>query len=266
MQRAAGRLSGSIPARAGEPVTIPPPPRRPTVYPRACGGTRRNEPSNPSHLGLSPRVRGNPYRFHACRYCAGSIPARAGEPPETDGAGLVCTVYPRACGGTSKPAGGLSESRGLSPRVRGNPSSIPSSRQSPGSIPARAGEPLTAGFTLRMKKVYPRACGGTETRFCPQRFQKGLSPRVRGNLRPAELQPAGLRSIPARAGEPPRPNASRWHGPVYPRACGGTPAEGPDHRTVAGLSPRVRGNPRPGGSGSELRRSIPARAGEPNDV
>ena len=60
---------GSIPAPAGEPWAAPTERRPPSVYPRACGGTKRNLSEMPSILGLSPRLRGN-------RVCY----ARAGPP------------------------------------------------------------------------------------------------------------------------------------------------------------------------------------------
>ena len=50
---------------------------------------------------------------------------------------------------------------------------------------------------------------------------------------------------------------------VYPRVCGGTPAALHPVADVAGLSPRVRGNPRPTNRPTNWRRSIPACAGEP---
>ena len=65
---------GSIPARAGEPF-ISRQTGRARVYPRACGGTagaspkpkrsipaRAGEPQGSTAIGLSPRVRGNPWR------------------------------------------------------------------------------------------------------------------------------------------------------------------------------------------------------------
>ena len=112
--------------------------------------------------------------------------------------------------------------------------------------------------------VYPRACGGT-TRSIPARAGEpsrlewgerigsecsGLSPRVRGNRRPADCYNASTRSIPARAGEPIEPT----------------------QRQPLDLSPRVRGNPDARRSpmidglsplASYRVRSIPARAGEP---
>ena len=66
-------------------------------------------------------------------------------------------------------------------------------------------------------------CGGTrDLRHCLP-AERGLSPRVRGNLARIDLATVGVRSIPACAGEP---NADGTWGPA-----------------IQGLSPRVRGNP-----------------------
>ena len=50
---------------------------------------------------------------------------------------------------------------------------------------------------------------------------------------------------------------------VYPRVCGGTPRPRACGCLVRGLSPRVRGNRRVGGSAAGKAGSIPACAGEP---
>ena len=58
---------------------------------------------------------------------------------------------------------------GLSPRVRGNRQSSALSRSFEGSIPARAGEPVTVQDALTKAQVYPRACGGTQSiSYCPR--------------------------------------------------------------------------------------------------
>ena len=51
---------------------------------------------------------------------------------------------------------------------------------------------------------------------------------------------------------------------VYPRVCGGTPASDCAAVRLAGLSPRVRGNPELAGAETSTSRSIPACAGEPD--
>ena len=71
-----------------------------------------------------------------------SIPACAGEPdvPTWDTSPTIA-VYPRVCGGTTPRPLSTRSARGLSPRVRGNPSGV---------------------FPQHPKhEVYPRVCGGT---------------------------------------------------------------------------------------------------------
>ena len=135
--------------------------------------------------------------------------------------------------------------------------------QGNGSIPACAGEPMPGIAIGEPTRVYPRVCGGTIAHNPAQTADVGLSPRVRGNLRPIRLVWILAGSIPACAGEP-RPDIhAKLKAAVYPRVCGGTAARLCWQSYARGLSPRVRGNlhsryrrPGPGGS-------IPACAGEP---
>ena len=113
----------SIPACAGEP-------RRPKcththrrVYPRVCGGTWLSVRDKAKSAGLSPRVRGNRKSLNLAPTLERSIPACAGEPRPADGRISRCKVYPRVCGGTRCYLQPLRVACGLSPRVRGNPSS-----------------------------------------------------------------------------------------------------------------------------------------------
>ena len=70
----------SIPARAGEPVWWSWSSLLMGVYPRACGGTFRKASCAQTAMGLSPRVRGNPWVPAVGEVFQRSIPARAGEP------------------------------------------------------------------------------------------------------------------------------------------------------------------------------------------
>ena len=212
------------------------------VYPRACGGTPVLTQFTEALDGLSPRVRGNRLDGELGLQFVRSIPARAGEPPHPATGSPARRVYPRACGGTSWTCTTPAAEMGLSPRVRGNRRLQGLTGGCMRSIPARAGEPSPISRTWRKATVYPRACGGTETKYGERVIMEGLSPRVRGNRSGIASDSLQLRSIPARAGEPRlcrRCHRTRW---VYPRACGGTVWAVQWPLIHAGLSPRVRGN------------------------
>ena len=214
---------GSIPARAGEPERRARTSTVSRVYPRACGGTPVPCRSDTNSTGLSPRVRGNRRRAGLATAAMGSIPARAGEPLGNGAMGGVSRVYPRACGGTGGSTRPADWQAGLSPRVRGNQSTVAVKIPLPGSIPARAGEPKAWAEWCQRRTVYPRACGGTVNGILYAGERYGLSPRVRGNPTAYFRSSKRRGSIPARAGEP----SLRWcramSTRVYPRACGGTP-------------------------------------------
>ena len=173
------------------------------------------------------------------------------------------TVYPRVCGGTPSRRVLRPDLRGLSPRVRGNPQCPAAQVIAVWSIPACAGEPAAVYPATSAARVYPRVCGGTSVVVYYSGFRQGLSPRVRGNLFAERYFAKRDRSIPACAGEPSGTDEERAAGEVYPRVCGGTSRLSPSATAVWGLSPRVRGNQRPGLPKSTNTRSIPACAGEP---
>ena len=173
-------------------------------------------------------------------------------------------VYPRVCGGTLMTGMGCPDGCGLSPRVRGNPTTARAVWASPRSIPACAGEPGRWCTRWGLRRVYPRVCGGTYPALPPPPPPAALSPRVRGNLCTPPTASPFAGSIPACAGEPP-PDPGRGAGRgVYPRVCGGTSTRSWAWRRQRGLSPRVRGNLSRKCRACPRMRSIPACAGEPS--
>ena len=154
--------------------------------------------------------------------------------------------------------------KGLSPRVRGNPGAPRRTRSQTRSIPACAGEPPPCPLWRPLCRVYPRVCGGTRAPRTISRMRAGLSPRVRGNRRGVAGVGHVIGSIPACAGEPTAGTSSGMTPRVYPRVCGGTRPREAMNLVRAGLSPRVRGNPRDGPRGEPGHGSIPACAGEPS--
>ena len=152
---------------------------------------------------------------------------------------------------------------GLSPRVRGNRVIGHLSFSCGGSIPACAGEPSPRISRWPPMRVYPRVCGGTLPHGPVAISGTGLSPRVRGNPLTATTGPSAWGSIPACAGEPRQRRGAKRRCRVYPRVCGGTRDRVGSGVKGAGLSPRVRGNPRRSGHAPARPGSIPACAGEP---
>ena len=234
--------SGSIPACAGEPCGLILTQGYIRVYPRVCGGTLRERQKEWGEAGLSPRVRGNPVGRRDTGRGFGSIPACAGEPESGAASRSGGRVYPRVCGGTCVRPKHCRLPKGLSPRVRGNPSYWFRLRGTRRSIPACAGEPRVAAQKVQDRRVYPRVCGGTQQGYVQLGEAKGLSPRVRGNPIRTQLEYPISGSIPACAGEPDQMDAATRAHAVYPRVCGGTNKYPVSSPPMYGLSPRVRGN------------------------
>ena len=154
-------LERSIPAPAGEPDSRRPPMEHSRVYPRACGGTAFLQGANQRVIGLSPRLRGNRALGEIVPHDRRSIPAPAGEPVASEDRSSICTVYPRACGGTEYRRLAFAQTTGLSPRLRGNHPQGQRRDMDDRSIPAPAGELDYDAW--RRKWVYPRACGASNS-------------------------------------------------------------------------------------------------------
>ncbi len=92
---------------------------------------------------------------------------------------------------------------------------------------------------------------------------EGLSPPARGSLERHCGGVVGVRSIPARAGEPPAATCSGVAAWVYPRPRGGATTVTYQHTSHRGLSPPARGSHLVVVDAPTCRGSIPARAGEP---
>ena len=89
---------------------------------------------------------------------------------------------------------------------------------------------------------------------------------MRGNRLVRLVDAEGSGSIPAYAGEPFRPHPAGNAQRVYPRVCGGTAGGGPAAVAAMGLSPRMRGNQSAHRPSFRIGGSIPAYAGEPNNL
>ena len=257
-----GYLGGYIPARAGEAVMGSAGTPRPTVHPRACGGSPTSRRRATRGYGTSPRVRGKHHCHELDQDVLGYIPARAGEAAADDARPQRRGVHPRACGGSGLALVGAAVWAGTSPRVRGKHAGEDLADHAHGYIPARAGEARPARPARAGRRVHPRACGGSGNTRSPGRPEMGTSPRVRGK---PQAQPVGrpeVGYIPARAGEA---GVARREPPpagVHPRACGGSAGRAVLRAGGPGTSPRVRGKPVEALGNRAGLRYIPARAGE----
>ena len=192
----------SIPAHAGEPHPSGRDSWRAKVYPRPRGGTSSCRSLSFNLRGLSPPTRGNRANWHCETPNRRSIPAHAGEPAAIVARQDNVEVYPRPRGGTFTLRVWNGYTDGLSPPTRGNRHASMRLYMPPRSIPAHAGEPLSANAASAALRVYPRPRGGTKHLYPEAQFGHGLSPPTRGN-RPGRRESLEVvRSIPAHAGEP----------------------------------------------------------------
>jgi len=150
---------------------------------------------------------------------------------------------------------------GLSPRVRGHPSSLSSSVSWPGSIPTCAGASLYNIQSSSDPEVYPHVCGGITNKHRTVPPDRGLSPRVRGHRQGVSIGIRWRGSIPTCAGASPQAMCHRPKAQVYPHVCGGISQRVPSTWIQSGLSPRVRGHPHLISGHGRVWGSIPTCAG-----
>ncbi len=215
-------LGGPIPAHAGQPRPCCRSPIAAGAYPRACGATLRQSGGEGHLLGLSPRMRGNRARHRGAARAAGPIPAHAGQPRCAPPGHALHGAYPRACGATHCLSVPATCSKGLSPRMRGNPAHGLRDDLGGGPIPAHAGQPASCCCQAARPRAYPRACGATPGTRSSYWSNWGLSPRMRGNRRCFGSVQRLPGPIPAHAGQPQAARSLRWMPRAYPRACGAT--------------------------------------------
>ena len=255
--------SGSIPARAGQPIDVKHDQSLLGVYPRTRGATLTGGGATVSYSGLSPHARGNPHHQTELRGPDRSIPARAGQPPAAASIPPSEWVYPRTRGATASFAFVACPTTGLSPHARGNPGMPNLLQGTLRSIPARAGQPAGGTPCPNTRGVYPRTRGATASDPTHQRRRRGLSPHARGNPQVSLGGDHSLGSIPARAGQPSGVRTRCEHSRVYPRTRGATLPEKSTTPAADGLSPHARGNLDRDSRNLGITRSIPARAGQP---
>ena len=156
---AADAMGRSIPASTGQPFQWRTATPSDWVYPREYGAAEAMDISGIPQAGLSPRVRGSLFACVVEVEDERSIPASTGQPPYPVRGERSNRVYPREYGAAHYPYSSPTQTRGLSPRVRGSPHAprvrFPVWR----SIPASTGQPCGYNDVGLVKRVYPREYG-----------------------------------------------------------------------------------------------------------
>ena len=134
------------------------------------------------------------------------------------------------------------------------------------SIPAWAGETSRPSGRSARSRVYPRVGGGNEIEAGVHDRSNGLSPRGRGKQHVGGRPRAGLRSIPAWAGETLAVGRDCTLIEVYPRVGGGNLNQSRAGQAANGLSPRGWGKLRGYALVVAGQGSIPAWAGETRHI
>ena len=216
------------------------------------------------HNGRSPRGRGSRRAFRLDKPVCGSIPAWAGEPAASAGAGRLTGVDPRVGGGASRTTDLTAPRAGRSPRGRGSRGIGGCRLDHRGSIPAWAGEPRGGNAVTAVFGVDPRVGGGASGTSQGLLEIAGRSPRGRGSPSRGGKTKATAGSIPAWAGEPRMGTRASCSTRVDPRVGGGAAHPARIDLPSNGRSPRGRGSRRGVEVTRHLRGSIPAWAGEPS--
>ena len=191
----------------------------------------------------------------------GIIPAHAGNTPRRSAPPVSCGDHPRACGEHGLWRRHMWAPRGSSPRMRGTRGVIDAAHFITGIIPAHAGNTWQADTCGQLGRDHPRACGEHYDGRKSFYGKAGSSPRMRGTHALALAEGARTGIIPAHAGNTRDRLCTAGASRDHPRACG-------EHRTSClvpdtnqGSSPRMRGTPGSGCTGSKHPGIIPAHAG-----
>ena len=175
-------LLGSIPARAGQPPCRTSACPTSPVHPRSRGAAADADTWAADYGGPSPLARGSRDRRSSTGGQHGSIPARAGQPLLRSRPAPRSRVHPRSRGAATRNAVSLVLTQGPSPLARGSLHDDDDGRVRRGSIPARAGQPFSAGTTPPWCWVHPRSRGAAVNLTSGSVYPAGPSPLARGSL------------------------------------------------------------------------------------
>ena len=173
--------------------------------------------------------------------CLRIIPAHAGQTTSTSDRIALPTDHPRACGANFSITVLLCVSFGSSPRMRGKRRPRLCMGGPLRIIPAHAGQTRGWSPSRSLCPDHPRACGANCFPALWFPALTGSSPRMRGKRSFLCILTAGIRIIPAHAGQTPADDTASPRRSDHPRACGANVSGFPSRDANAGSSPRMRG-------------------------
>ena len=189
-----------IPAWAGNRMTCRSMRRVGAVHPRMGGEQGSSPEQDVLRIGSSPHGRGtgSPRRSGYCR--GRFIPAWAGNRAGIMWRFSCLTVHPRMGGEQLRPSRKCRLTGGSSPHGRGTAPDPHDESRLFRFIPAWAGNSSDTQFSAAMRAVHPRM--GGEQGMCGRLIgaAHGSSPHGRGTVACFQVEIAGLRFIPAWAG------------------------------------------------------------------
>ena len=212
-------------------------------------------------FGSSPLARGTPALSHRALWRARLIPARAGNTRIENVLIWDTAAHPRSRGEHIKEVSPSGKQGGSSPLARGTPRFGCMRGLSGRLIPARAGNTWFSGDGTTRAPAHPRSRGEHTHKELELDPANGSSPLARGTLPRGHHNSAGLRLIPARAGNTVDVAAGVQAHAAHPRSRG-------EHRRCScrrpgscGSSPLARGTRIEQLNHVISSRLIPARAG-----
>ena len=206
-------------------------------------------------------MRGAPFAGQLSQLASRIIPADAGSTRKSRNKAYRYRDHPRGCG-----EHGVRRQRGFgcmgsSPRMRGAHLVTQIVGSTIGIIPADAGSTEIHIARYTGQTDHPRGCGEHPSDQTSFSMDKGSSPRMRGALAPANLDPDVWGIIPADAGSTFLVLQSLAQRTDHPRGCGEHRARRALVHWWRGSSPRMRGAPAANPSNSTTDGIIPADAG-----
>ena len=199
-QQVSGRVSGIIPAYAGNTSRTTRTAHGSRDHPRVCGEHGNLWDGAHYGAGSSPRMRGTLVTCPSEWVMAGIIPAYAGNTYSNGQTVNLDRDHPRVCGEHLMPLVFHAFCAGSSPRMRGTPWIWFHTVRRSGIIPAYAGNTVPVVEQPSADGDHPRVCGEHRDHHQPPWRRTGSSPRMRGTLADHAVEAFACGIIPAYAG------------------------------------------------------------------